>query len=220
MRFPSIRSKILCFYQQLQSDTNHRYRSWEHCYKYFSQREIDKDVACLHLSFYLASWGMYRGSSFLLWKNYLVHREVVKHLLPLRHLRCIDLSNECEARIDEICELTAWIKKWYQDNVSQVNGKTKKINVTDTLVTKILLGTLGCMPAFDTYFKDGVRAVGMRHSKLSKKNYLSLVEFYRKNRREFEAVQQAIRQKSGTKYPAMKLIDMYFWQIGFDRRVR
>jgi hypothetical protein len=155
MRFPSITSKILCFYQHLRLDNNHRYKSWEHCYKYFSQVEADKDIACLHLSFYLASWGMYRGSSFLLWKNYLVHREVVKHLLPLQHLRCIDFCNECDGKIDEIFELAAWIKNWYLHNISHVNGKPKMIHVTDTLVTKILLGTLGCTPAYDTYFIDG-----------------------------------------------------------------
>jgi hypothetical protein len=152
-----------------------------------------------------------------MWKNYLVHREVVKHLLPLRHLRCIDFYNECETEIDEIFEHTAWIKNWYLHNISQVNGKLKKIHVTDTLVTKILLGTLGCTPAYDSYFIDGLRAGGLHHSKLSKKNYLSLVDFYRKHRKEFVTIQQSIRQKSGTKYPTMKLIDMYFWQIGFER---
>ncbi len=74
----AIKKRILSFHHQLQSDNNHRYKSWEHCFKYFSQGKLDEDIACLHLAFYLASWGMYRGSSFLLWKDYLVHREVVQ----------------------------------------------------------------------------------------------------------------------------------------------
>jgi hypothetical protein len=41
--------------------------SWEHCYRFFNSRTrnvllAEKDSAALHLG-YLASWGMYRGSS-------------------------------------------------------------------------------------------------------------------------------------------------------------
>ena len=38
------------------------------------------DEAALQLGFYLASWGMYRGSSFLLRRTYTVHEEVVERL--------------------------------------------------------------------------------------------------------------------------------------------
>jgi hypothetical protein len=57
-------------------------------------------LACLHLSFYLASWGLYRGSSFLLWKDYLVHHDMVNRILSLQHLRNIDFSKQCAAEID------------------------------------------------------------------------------------------------------------------------
>lgn len=39
----------------------------------------------LQLAFYLASWGMYRGSSFLLQKDYRVHIPVVKELLQKKY---------------------------------------------------------------------------------------------------------------------------------------
>jgi hypothetical protein len=159
---------------------------------------------------------MYRGSSFLLWKDYLVHRDVVKHLLSLRHLRNIDFSKPCEEEIDEIFELSSWIRNWYQHNIRYVNGTAKKIHVTDTLVTKILLGTLGCIPAYDRYFIDGLRAKGLSYSTLSKANFQSVIEFYKDNRDDFDSVQESIKSKSGIYYPTMKLVDMYFWQIGFD----
>ena len=174
-------------------------------------------LACLHLSFYLASWGMYRGSSFLLWKDYLVHREVVKRILSLQHLRNIDFSERCAAEIDEIFELSSWIRNWYQQNIRYVNGTAKKIHVTDTLVTKILLGTLGCIPAYDRYFIEGLRSKGLSHSTLTKKHFLSVVEFYKRNKDDFDSVQQSINRKSGIYYPAMKLVDMYFWQLGFEK---
>ena len=126
MRPLTIKSKILSFHQQLQSDKHHRYKSWEHCFSYFSKKKLDEAIACLHLSFYLASWGMYRGSSFLLWKDYLVHREVVKHILSLKHLRSIDFSKQCKTEIHEIFELSSWIRNWYQRNMSQSTARLRQ----------------------------------------------------------------------------------------------
>ena len=75
------------FYNDLKVDENGRYRSWEHCYSHFikarGSQEIDYDYLSLQLAFYLASWGMYRGSSFLLQKDYKVHIPVVEELGPM-----------------------------------------------------------------------------------------------------------------------------------------
>ena len=35
-----ISDKILEFHTQLEGDENHRYKSWEHCYTYFSQKKL------------------------------------------------------------------------------------------------------------------------------------------------------------------------------------
>ncbi len=55
-----------------------RYVSFDYCYNYFkTTKDLTKDVekSCLVIGFYLASWGMFRGSSFLLQKS-------VKHFQP------------------------------------------------------------------------------------------------------------------------------------------
>ncbi len=57
-----------------------RYASFDYCYNYFQtfyeNNEVDRiaskenmQSSCIQLGFYLASWGMYRGSSFLLKKS-------------------------------------------------------------------------------------------------------------------------------------------------------
>lgn len=74
---------IRAYFEQNMSDPHGRYLSWEHCYKVFLEnRDANDEQAinhlALHLAFYLASWGMYRGSSFLLQKDYKVHIPVVK----------------------------------------------------------------------------------------------------------------------------------------------
>ena len=59
---------------------NERYSSFDYCFNYFQsfkKRNAIKDLgkkenlqqACFHMGFYLASWGMLRGSSFLLEKS-------------------------------------------------------------------------------------------------------------------------------------------------------
>ena len=72
-------------YDECKREQNGRYLSWEHCHKAFSQARghsaCDTDYLSLHLAFYLASWGMYRGSSFLLSKDYLIHEPVGYRML-------------------------------------------------------------------------------------------------------------------------------------------
>ena len=196
----NIQELVTNFHGLLIADQNHRYKSWEH----------------LHLSFYLASWGMYRGSSFLLWKDYQIHTEVVRKILENKHLQGIDFSLVEYEKLKEIIKLIEWIKNWYTENIKIVNGEQKIINVTDTLVTKILLGTLGCVPAYDRYFIDGMRKSGIRYSRLSEGNLKSVVDYYQKNQRKFDGAQQVIYEKSNIFYPPMKLVDMYFWEIGFQ----
>lgn len=93
------------FYNTLRKDPNGRFRSWEHCYKRFydvriSQNgNVDYDNLSLHLAFYLASWGMYRGSSFLLKKDYRIHIPVVKILLQQQYkclydIECVELEKK------------------------------------------------------------------------------------------------------------------------------
>jgi len=213
---PDLADKITSFHGQLQEDKHHRYMSWEHCYSYFKEDQIDVDKACLHMAFYLASWGMYRGSSFLLWKDYLIHKEVVEHLITKRHLQNIDFTNIKDETIDEIVRLCKWIKDWYPKNAGKINGTDRGINVTDTLVTKIVLGALGCIPAYDRYFIVGLRSQGINPCRPSFVGIKKLVSFYEENKNRFDAVSFEINTDSKIFYPPMKLIDMYFWQIGFD----
>ncbi len=53
--------------------------------------EAFADQACLQLAFYLARWGMLRGSSFLLFKDYKVHQyfigDVVRNPVYKEHFQ-------------------------------------------------------------------------------------------------------------------------------------
>jgi hypothetical protein len=211
-----ISNKILKFHAQLNGDYNHRYKSWEHCYSYFLQDKTIIDTACLQMAFYLASWGMYRGSSFLLWKDYLIHKEVVEYLLDNKHFQKLNFTDTTEEEIQEIFDLILWVKNWYQNNIEFINGEKKNVNVTDTLATKIILGALGCIPAYDRYFINGIRNKGLTYSGLKPKNFASVVNFYKENNGSFTYANNEILKRNGVNYPPMKLVDMYFWEIGYE----
>jgi hypothetical protein len=212
---------VKSFCQCLEDDKRHRFLSWEHCYDYFGQDEIDADKACLHMAFYLASWGMYRGSSFLLWKDYLIHKEVVERLLKNRHLRKVS-ADYSDSDIRELVELCSWVRDWYKDNAGKINGEEREANATDTLVTKIILGALGCVPAYDRFFIDGLQKNRIGPLRPSHAGIKALTNFYRNHQDQFDSLQAEIKTVGGKNYPAMKLVDMYFWQIGFlqDQQIK
>lgn len=67
-------SEIISAVEKYKADSgpNERYTSFDYCYNYFlTTNDLEKDIerSCLTLGFYLASWGMFRGSSFLLQKS-------------------------------------------------------------------------------------------------------------------------------------------------------
>lgn len=129
------------------------------------------DLASLNLGFYLASWGMYRGSSFLLQYDYKIHAEAISIILKYKCLRAITLDNLDDKKTTKIFELIDELKehyKPYREKIKKSEEEPQK-DISDTLVTKILLGTLGCIPAYDEYFIKGIRTKGLKFSNLNKK---------------------------------------------------
>lgn len=96
------------------------------------------------------------------------------------------------------------------------------VSPTDTLVTKVLLGTVCCTPAYDSFFVTGVDYWNKSLSKnglkfparFCEESYLGLWSFCREYEDELRAA-QAVMADSGASYPPMKLVDMYFWGLGW-----
>ncbi len=210
------------FYNASLNDKHGRYHSWEHCYAAFANARSKQlnagevDYLCLQLAFYLASWGMYRGSSFLLQKDYLVHMPVVEKLLQpdydrMQGIACKDYRNP---EVQELLlDLNSFLRLHYQKVRCSVKDDEPKSAVSDTLITKILMGTLGCVPAYDQYFCKGVKKCGMASGLYTMRSILRLVDFYEENKLTLE--QARSRYKIGELlYPQMKVLDMGLWGIG------
>lgn len=98
-------------------------------------------------------------------------------------------------------------------NINDINGVEKKPGVTDKLVTKIMLGTMCCTPAYDTYFVLGLKKTGFEYTNFDKQSIIDILSFCRDHETELIKNQKIICKET-IKYPMMKLIDMYFWQKG------
>ena len=203
------------YYKKCASDPHSRYRSWDHCYGFFREHCRDllqvEDAAALQLGFYLASWGMYRGSGFLFKYAYTVHKPVIRALassqfskLWQRDIGTQDNDIELAATIMELVESVS-------DAYRQLGEEP-----TDRLVTKVLLGTVGCLPARDRFFEKGFKAQGFCYGSLNCHFVDRILRFVIDNRPELAELQPKILDLGGLPYPLMKLVDMHFWQIGIN----
>lgn len=210
------------FYNDLKADKNGRYRSWEHCYSHFikarKSKEVDYDYLSLQLAFYLASWGMYRGSSFLLQKDYKVHIPVVEELLKNKYdalagIDCIGLKDDSNQKL--LQDINSFLGQYYDKIRREVKEQKLKNQLSVTLITKILMGTLGCVPAYDRYFIAGIKKQKVATGTYSLNSIKQLVDFYENNSTQLEPVREKMKVEEML-YPQMKLLDMGFWQVGFD----
>ena len=214
------------FYEDARRDKNGRSRSWEHCYRVFRDARTDPspdyDYLSLHLAFYLASWGMYRGSSFLLQKDYKVLSPIVEEILKPEYdclfgLACVGLRDpEVQGSLEKLC---ADIAEHFEPIRDEVAGREVPTPVSPVLITKILMGTLGCVPAYDRFFQDGVATYKVTTREYSPESVRRLVDFYEEHNDRLEEARRGMRV-GDLIYPQMKLLDMGFWQVGFEENLK
>lgn len=190
-----------------------RYTSFDYCFNYFQEHRernnlpalIQGDglqLSCLHLGFYLASWGMLRGSSELLQRSVRVFVPVIK---VIANSPAEIWETDANVYGDGSCSVVF-------ETAQQISAALP--NASDTLITKIMLGTFGCVPAFDTYFKTGFRAWTFGPKALRR-----IAEFYNTNseiidRNRVETLDFASGKTTGRLYTRAKVIDMIFFVAG------
>jgi hypothetical protein len=213
-----IQSNLHAYAARRQVDA--RYASFDYCFNYFQDahdlgdtaalcRDGHLELSCLHLGFYLASWGMMRGRAELLQRSVLTLAPVVEAIAeePAESwaLDVFGSQNDLEAVL-ALCD--------------RIQAAYLPVKATGVLVTKTVLGIFGCVPAFDRFFNDGFRV-----SKFSRKALLQVCDYYEAHRRvldqfEVRTLDFATGQETQRRYPRAKIIDMVFFQQGLynDRR--
>ena len=235
-----------------------RSNSWAQCYTHFVdlKRKYDKtksisskeiDEACVRLGFYMASWGMYRGSSFLLQNDYKIYEDIIPILLKYNDLWELDknidklISENASMEkvnttidkwaksirdlIDDICDILKnykhhyITKSWYADHSILASS----CSISKTLVTKLILGAIGCYPAIDSFFSEAIGAVANDLSDGQIKCMLRLAYYVKKDIHGKKIIicsndDNAYRHPMLlSDYPVMKLIDMYYFTLGMEK---
>lgn len=190
-----------------------RYASWDHCFNYFRAAfEEDRQstlaspenlqLSCLHLGFYLASWGMYRGKATLLKKSSHGLADVVSLIARTSpSVWAADVETYDDHSIKEILSLSKQIREALPGGA------------TDTLITKVMLGAFGNVPAFDRFFRSGLGSFSLGAASLEK------VKIYFDNHRDVIArIRPATIDFLGIptdrQYTQAKVIDMVFFVEG------
>jgi hypothetical protein len=198
-------------------DQTARYSSFDYCFNYFqAYREahtISKisspanlELSCVQLGFYLASWGMLRASSTLLQKSMRHYVPVIRTIASIRpEVWKIDAHDYTESNIASLMQIADRLRSSLHDGAS------------DTLVTKIMLGVFGCVPAFDNYFCSGFGTWSM-----SSKAFRRIGLYYKENSETIEnyrvpTIDFSTGRPTKRKYTRAKVIDMIFWEEGLSK---
>jgi hypothetical protein len=196
---------------------NARYASFDFCYNYFQSfgesgnptvlaNADHLQESCLQLGFYLASWGMLRGKADLL-------RRSARYLVPVieavasaeRPLWRIDVDRYTDASIEQLL--------MFADRIRRAMPGARR-GASDTLVTKIMLGVFGSVPAFDRYFTQGLGV-----STLCPRNLKRVGAFYQEHaevidRHRVPTLDFAKGEPTSRLYTRAKVIDMVFFIEG------
>lgn len=190
-----------------------RYTSFDYCFNYFQSFRDSGDISalanpanlqlsCLHLGFYLASWGMLRGSPELLQKS-------ARHFVPI-----IEAIANAEA---SLWELDA--DRYTESNIERLLVQAGTIRrasggMSDILVTKVMLGVFGSVPALDTNFRRGFGVTTFGAKALKKvgafySDNAEVIDKYRVPTLDFASGEPTQRP-----YTRAKVIDMAFFIEG------
>lgn len=207
-------------------DVNSRYASFDFCYNYFQtnkgQLSADMEKSCFVLWGYLASWGMLRGSSELLQRSPHALEVLIKYFdnISTNVIWNIDVPDYAQHYEDIIS-----VYKQIDTILCELLSRNKGVSII--LVTKIMLGVFGVVPAFDTYFTQTFnlefkndKEYHSSFSRVDKNSITCIYQFYLSNKEYFDNKEVHVISFDGVvtkrKYKIAKLIDMY----GFTKAIK
>ena len=214
---------------------NHRFRSYDYCKNLFDkyyQKVLDgatltdeeKDYFALNLFCYLASWGMLRGSGWLLGRSY-------KFFIPLcevlfdrkyKNLRTTDPLHG-NYNTSEVVALHDTLDEKIKNILQEDNLEDKK--ASRLLLCKIMMGTYGCVIAYDSYDNKGLRALGVKTpNKLDLSTLLTKTyDIIHDNKDLFKDIMGDMKTyidpetSKPVNYTVFKVLDMILWEYGMKQ---
>jgi hypothetical protein len=183
------------FFDYRNGETNYdiRYSSWDLCYNHFNNQQSPDNTSGLNLAFYLASWGMFRGSSELLNLGVNKYDELAKLLFENKNEKFFNQYNN--------------IKNFLEKN---------EISATKTLITKIMLGVYANTPAIDRFFnKTAIKyCIGIYDNDSVENLLKKLQRIFETKIDNGQNLEQFIDRLPKNGLTKEKIIDGIFFQIG------
>lgn len=215
--------------------------AWYDCQNAFNNNHkltpAEIDYRAKELFIYLANWGMVARGSFIMKHTWRILKEVVTEISRKEYndLRKITISetekdshiNTINSLYEEIAQILYKYHEDYKPDDSVQEKKDKSVlKVSSALITKILLGTTGCIVAYDSNVRNALSmfsnldnnpeirgAGGLRgKSDYRKDRFTDIYDFYFSYKDSFNKKIEKINQDSThPKWTVMKLIDYCLW---------
>ncbi len=199
-------------------EPNSRFTSFDYCFNYFQDARAEGVTgsladegrlteSCLQLGFYLASWGMMRGSGQLILQS-------LRGLVPVVQAIAAESPSTWDLGAESLVD--------HADEVHDLGRRLRgefRFSASDTMVTKVMLGVFGCVPAFDNNFCRGFKTDQGASASLRVKGLRAVGKYYAEHRAEIDAQEVltldfSTESETSRKYPTAKIIDIVFFQEG------
>lgn len=191
-------------------EQNERWNAYRFCHEEFRKAmktdsaKNDYDYLALHLQAFLASWGMIVRDSILMKRNYkcLIHplKEIFEFADANKILMDVDPYSP-EFDRDEYIRLLLELKDKVKNSLVK-DGRSP----TDALISKMLLGTLSCVVAFDGKVRTRLGVSGINQGALNK-----VCDCFKKEKEKIFKQRYIMEQKSGWQVPMMGVLDNMLW---------
>lgn len=220
-------------------DNMQRYSQWnifrDIVEKNINAEKVNIDEVSVNLAMYLASCGMYRGSSVLLkYFSHKVHDGLVEKVLvdkynELFNIKTLDVLEDKLYLIGELYETIAnhymvefnkrGDLKYNNKPLNKQYSKYELKDISSTLLTKVMIGFFGCTIAFDRYAKDTLNII-KKQTDLKNKLVLNIRDKKSliKSMQSIIEIMKELNYTESKKYPIMKELDMALFQYGIKTK--
>lgn len=198
---------------------NSRGYAWIDLNKAFRERKNKKysdEYLAKELFIFLANWGMVARGAFLMQHSYRILIPVIKILSNEKYKILQNPKIDVvEQNIDKIIEL----KDEISSVLSRFSGNKSNV-VSDTLLSKIIMGVFGCTVTYDTYIKEELLGEKSKNSgrtgriasaSFSENSLKAICVYYKENIKKLELLRDRFKMPDGKLYPSLKFLDMLMW---------
>lgn len=191
--------------------------TWKQCHSAFStllRNNYQAEALAQQLMSYLESPQVRMGCNMVLVANLNLHIKAVAIIAEYPQLYCT-YSKQCDIpdhERAEIFELFKRLKRNYAKVKDPAAGRkhATRIIVTDTFITKIMLGALGCIPAFDSVVHYTLTNCykGKIQNTLTRDCFTEIIEKFFYDNEEFKIfMEENCNEYTG--YTPMKALDLF-----------